>query len=246
MQEEGAMKVSVLTPTCNRPVALKLTERMLQRQTRQPDQWVIADGSLERIAFPDPDDRSVVVVRYPQEPGPRNFCTNVMRGLEYVNGDVVVIFEDDDWVPPDAHRTHGGRPRARRGPLGCRRSPAAYLQSDRGRVEGLQEHRLVVGSDGDPACGGSGVAGGREDPVGPGKDRRGPGISGPPPERLKLIKTYDTVVGIRGLPGQRGLGVGHRPTPDWTPDPDWSKLREWIGDDVGIYQQLATRDATAV
>jgi glycosyltransferase involved in cell wall biosynthesis len=240
------MKVSVLTPTCNRPVALKLTERMLQRQTRQPDQWVIADGSLERIAFPDPDDRSVVVVRYPQEPGPRNFCTNVMRGLEYVNGDVVVIFEDDDWYHPthiermvaalerDAGLWAVGDPWQRYyNPIaGVWKvyknigSSLAQTAIRRAAVPALQEAAKILSV-----------------PAKIGVDRY---FWDRLPNDWKLIKTYDTVVGIKGLPGQRGLGVGHRPTPDWTPDPDWSKLREWIGDDVGIYQQLATRDATAV
>jgi hypothetical protein len=53
--------------------------------------------------------------------------------------------------------------------------------------------------------------------------------------------THDeqTVVGIKGLPGTKGLGNGHRPNSSirrrWHPDPGFAKLREWIGDDAGEY-----------
>ena len=45
-----------------------------------------------------------------------------------------------------------------------------------------------------------------------------------------------TTIGIKGLPGQKGLGIGHRPdTFRWSKDVDGSKLRQWIGDDADNY-----------
>ena len=45
-------------------------------------------------------------------------------------------------------------------------------------------------------------------------------------------------VGIKGLPGRAGVGVGHQP--GGQPDPDLTILRDWIGDDVEVYEQWAT------
>jgi len=48
-------------------------------------------------------------------------------------------------------------------------------------------------------------------------------------------------VGIKGLPGRPGIGIGHRPeimADAWKPDPELTVLREWIGDDVRMYQEF--------
>ena len=43
------------------------------------------------------------------------------------------------------------------------------------------------------------------------------------------------VVGIKGIEGQPGLGVGHRPKPGWAHDPQMVKLKEWVGADWPAY-----------
>jgi hypothetical protein len=47
--------------------------------------------------------------------------------------------------------------------------------------------------------------------------------------------TGNHVIGIKGLPGRMGIGIGHRQSFKGQDDPDGLKLREWIGDDAGIY-----------
>jgi hypothetical protein len=37
------------------------------------------------------------------------------------------------------------------------------------------------------------------------------------------------VVGIKGMPGEPGLGIGHKPRPNWEADPDLTKLAQWVG-----------------
>lgn len=59
-----------------------------------------------------------------------------------------------------------------------------------------------------------------------------------PPDRQRLVG-LDTVVGIKGLPGQVGLGVGHRPRSGWEHDSSGSALRQFIGSDADIYAQFA-------
>jgi len=54
------------------------------------------------------------------------------------------------------------------------------------------------------------------------------------------IVQEQTCIGIKGLPGQAGLGIGHRPSSGWTPDPDLAQLRTWIGADADLYAELRT------
>ncbi len=70
------MKISAITCTYERPQALKLCEKYMARQTRQPDQWLILDGS-----------------------GPMS--DKVLRAVSSgIEGDVLVFFEDDDYYFP--------------------------------------------------------------------------------------------------------------------------------------------------
>jgi hypothetical protein len=45
----------------------------------------------------------------------------------------------------------------------------------------------------------------------------------------------ETVIGLKGLPGMKGIGIGHRPGAGWHPDPAGKKLREWIGEAADYY-----------
>lgn len=69
------MKMSVLTCTNNRPEALALCEFYVERQMSDVYEHVVVDGG--------------------------GFWENMKKGLEIVDGDAVVIMEDDDWYPPD-------------------------------------------------------------------------------------------------------------------------------------------------
>ncbi len=46
------------------------------------------------------------------------------------------------------------------------------------------------------------------------------------------------VIGMKGLPGRAGLGMGHRQFQNWTEDPNGDKLRDWVGKDSDVYLRL--------
>jgi hypothetical protein len=46
---------------------------------------------------------------------------------------------------------------------------------------------------------------------------------------------------MKGLPGRAGIGIGHRPENNsymWVKDTDLGVLRQWIGEDIGLYPNL--------
>lgn len=59
--------------------------------------------------------------------------------------------------------------------------------------------------------------------------------SGVPDSRKLLLPESQYVVGIKGLPGARGLGMGGSLNESHKPDADGRKLAEWVGDDAGEY-----------
>lgn len=95
-----ALGVSVIVPTFNRAHMLAQSIRTLVDQTRPPlEVIVVDDGSA--------DDTSAVVATLP---GPVRYirqdnagkATAVNRGLSEARGQLIWLFDDDDWAEPDA------------------------------------------------------------------------------------------------------------------------------------------------
>src|SRR3990167_1296977 len=156
-------------------------------------------------------------------------------GLPRVTGDVLVFWEDDDYYAP----THLERILAqlqRPGVVIARDDPQRYynVAHRRWRIfknRGACLCQTAIRRDGlaiveRAAC--------------QSLSRRSYGVDAGiwslMPRHAKALDRTGTVVGIKGLPGQPGLGVGHRPIgPEWQADLDGRVLREWIGTDAAVY-----------
>ena len=91
------MNVTVITPTGNRPEAFALCREYMERQTRQPDQWIVVDDGDEQIKNP-------TGFNYIRRQGGEDEHTlrfNLQEALTKVTGDMVLIMEDDDWYHRD-------------------------------------------------------------------------------------------------------------------------------------------------
>lgn len=98
------MKISVITPTGGRPLAFKLCELWMSRQTRQPDQWIVVDD------YPVTTECTMGQTVIRREPfwtpeGGITLQKNLIEGLKAVTGDIVIIIEDDDWYHPEYIKT---------------------------------------------------------------------------------------------------------------------------------------------
>lgn len=235
------MRVSVLTPTCNRPWAMRLTERWMARQTLQPDEWIVVDGGQTPSAV----TRGQRYFHRPSAPGAQNFALNLLEGLQHVTGDILVCWEDDDYYAPthletivrqlldapgasiagdDQQRYYNVQHRRwrifqNRGASLCQTALRASVLPLFRRIATEQLGRQHYGIDAGLWQGTSKAA--------------------------WALRRTNTVVGIKGLPGQAGLGIGHRPlyAAGWTLDPAGATLRAWIGADADVY--LAPDRATS-
>jgi glycosyltransferase involved in cell wall biosynthesis len=228
--------ISVITPTADRPVGFALCERFIARQTMIPDEWIVADGGQT----PARCTMGQVHIHEQRPPGAANFAHNLLNGIKAARGDVLIVCEDDDWLAPDhiatlaaaldrpgallagddrqnyynvAHRCH--RSFANVGASLCQ---TAMKRGALGVFEHVIRQCLAAGKFGIDRALWEGIA-----------------------KAQWSITGKQTCIGIKGLPGQAGLGIGHRPAGlRWQADPDLAKLREWIGDDADAYAEFAT------
>jgi len=237
--------ITLITPTGQRPEALALCQRYVERQ--QYDgciQWIVVDDGWKTSPLTPPRvDWNGHTYLYRIgfiRPTPVYSCgqntqaRNLLAAIPEIEYDKILFFEDDDWYSPnyvaamskllDDHQIVG-------------EIPARYyhMPTCGARVLGNLQHASLAQS----------------------------GIRSSMLPLLKAVcETHTTEfidlrlweyakqqnismclqngarhVGIKGMPGREGIGIGHHAQAGWyTPDPNQTTLRAWIGDDVQLYQ----------
>ena len=232
------MKVSVITPTRDRSEAFTLLERWMGHQTRQPDQWVVVNDGVVPYEY-EYDDYfpgvQEVINRVPKPEEGHSLCGNVKEGLAAVKGDLILFMEDDDWYHPD-YIQYMARAFLKSPVVGA--SPAAYYNVAYRRARQLR-------NTGHASLAGTGVADSLAWLVKQVADRGRPfidmGLWRYAREHQGLIfrnihqDGRKLHVGIKGMPGIKGIGNGHQPYGN--SDPKMEVLKNWIGEDYLAYKE---------
>jgi hypothetical protein len=89
--------LTILTATHCRPVAIRLLNKWMKRQTYQDFRWVIVcDAGWEEYEHPD---RCNYFIRRDVKPGEQHsMIENLGLGLEFVTGEKLLIVDDDEWL----------------------------------------------------------------------------------------------------------------------------------------------------
>lgn len=222
------MRLSLLTCTGGRPEAFALCEKWMARQTVPWHQWVVVDDCLPTTKTTLGQQR--VEPRPEWHLGQITLGRNLRAGLKAITGDCVVVVEDDDWYSPDylevMSRNLGVAPLVGEGfaryynvrerqYLEIYNAKHASLAATAWRQELTPEIIKLIGGD-------------------------------EPFYDLTIWRKFDDfllmltkryVVGIKGMPGRKGIGIGHVGGACRNLDHDLTKLREWIGDDAAHYEQ---------
>lgn len=220
--------ITLITPTADRPEAISRCERWIAQQTIKFDQWIVADDGNTPATLTMGQEH---IVRPRTAEGGASLANNILAALPHVRGDVVVIIEDDDAYRPNHLQVCADRLR-QHGATGCTwlnyynldfkawrriKNSCAALCNTAFRVEHLPQLELAARyalERGEYHI-----------------DRyfwRAVGNAG--------LHEEETVIGIKGLPGIKGIGIGHRPGKGWIPDQSGKKLREWLGEDARHYE----------
>lgn len=226
--------ISIITPTGFRRDLLERCAFYINRQTVQPNEWIICDDGPDK--FP-PIGRSSTYLKRPFSPNKaKSFTGNLLNCLVHVNYDHVFVFEDDDWYSPDyikhymkhfsdvqlvgekkavyynvkerCYRVNGNTARASL----CQTAfKASFICKVKKLIEKKRDSAFVDARMWNYA---------KENGV---------------PHRL-LETRY--CIGIKGLPGRKGIGIGHRPGRSFCKDNNWEVLRTRIGEDAQYYIDL--------
>jgi len=223
--------ITVITPTGYRAEALERCAFYISRQTIQPNEWVICDDGPDNS--PPISHPSIYLKRPSTDNKAKSFTGNVLNCLAHVSYDHVFIFEDDDWYHPRyiehymehfkdvlllgekkafyynvklrKYRVNGNTDRA----SFCQ---TAFKSSFICKVMKLCEKKR------DSAFVDARIW----------KYARENGI----PNRLLDTRLC---IGIKGMPGRKGIGIGHRPGGSFTSDRNWEVLKHRIGEDAQYY-----------
>lgn len=239
--------LTLITPTRNRPLAFNLLQTWIERQIFSSKvQWVVVnDGSLQY----DYRLNQEVILRKPRPSENHSLCMNLLSGLTHVKGDRVLIIEDDDYLSPTYLQTVnswldnavlvGG-------------SPAIYYNLRFRIVRNMRNTKHAS----------LGQTGFRAELI-PWFERliRRGGITIDMktwrrcPARKLLRQNSDLQgriihVGMKCLPGEKGIGIGHRMQKGMH-DPDFSILKRLIGEEpaqhyVALHVTSHSADADAV
>lgn len=93
-------KITVITPTGDRPEALALLRCWMAHQTRQPDQWLIVDDGKTPVN-PKQFPTATVIRREPKAGEGHTLTLNLAVALPHIQGDKIFIMEDDDFYGRD-------------------------------------------------------------------------------------------------------------------------------------------------
>jgi glycosyltransferase involved in cell wall biosynthesis len=236
--------ISVITPTCNRPVTFALLERWMARQTLAPTEWIVVDGGQVPVRC----TLGQMHLHQPAPPGVANFHANLERGIQAATGDLIIIMEDDDWyasthletmvaklVQPEVTIAGDDQQRYYNLEHCCWR----HMQNRGAALCQTGFHRALVPTFLDVIAGRRA----RVHSANPTERTRAIGVDAylwqSQPRSAWALTRMATVVGMKGLPGQPARG--------WTPDPDGRQLQAWVGaQDQALYTHLGLTPAPDV
>jgi glycosyltransferase involved in cell wall biosynthesis len=245
--------ITAITPTRDRPEAFALCEKYMARQTYLgPMQWIVVDDGDKPIV----PTLGQTYIRRPTSGSSNTLAPNLLEAIKHIDpsSEAILFFEDDDWYDARyVEQITGPGNRFEIVGLGCHRYYNVYSRKfkiyDNTQFAGLcvtMIRRSLIPwlvqccegaiRDNDPWvdlrlwC---------ANPVYPHRDLN-----------KLVIPNFGFSVGIKGMPGRRGLGSGHgvNDPPEFLThfDRGGELLCLWTGDDAVSYLPFGREDLPRV
>lgn len=227
--------VTVITPTGNREKTLSFCQKYILRQNyKGPIQWIIVDDGTTQNSIQSFKNVYMTQIR-PRvlwKLGDNTLARNLLLAIPEVIYDKILFCEDDDWY--SSHYIESMFLDLHQFDLVGETPSRYYFVPD-------QKYRLMGTYRRASLC----QTGIRSEflPILKSICEESPDYIDVRlwekfPARKKLLFSH-LVVGMKGLPGRKGIGVGHdRESPYWNSDYNCAFLRAWIGKDVELYKEF--------
>lgn len=230
-------EISIITPTADRYFCIKRLAYYLTRQTFIGDiQWIVTDsGSISEFNSFEVNFRTDYKYLGHIKKPHKSFCKNMLDALSRVKYEKIIVMEDDDWYHPTYIETMWERLH-KKDLIG--EIPATYYHIKD------QSYRILPNVDRASMC----QMGFRSVVISILKhilEQQNAFVD------IQLWRYYSSKfrkelynsrlsIGIKGMPGNPGIGIGHRPTDvHRTKDKNFQKLEEWIGkEDTNFYRNI--------
>jgi glycosyltransferase involved in cell wall biosynthesis len=225
--------LAVITCTRNRHETFKLLERWMRRQTRKWDQWIVVNDGQQRYEYTLGQE---VIERVPMNGEGHSLAANLLAALPKVHHEHIAFVEDDDWIGPKFLESLDDA--LKKAPL-VGSVPARYYNVATSRWQDVRNYTHA--SLGQTAIHAkllpflAEIAGYGSPWIDTMLWRKWRG-------KRKFIRSEGLHVGIKGMPGENGIGIGH--SVDFgrlDAKPCFGTLRGWIGEDSNVYFQLKPR-----
>lgn len=249
--------ITALTLTGDRPEAMALITRWMSHQTVKPDQWlIVSDGKVPLSPVPSPAGIHVDYRR--REPQPNDpqhtMIINMKEAVKHIQGDIILIMEDDEYYGPryievimdklNRYEVVGiGRSKYYHLPSGsylkdCNLDNASLAQTAF-RASYISEFTTLL--EGDQYVdmriwkhvGQKQSLNWNDKDVAPDREINGRGY-------IFDDGNDHLYVGLKGLPGRRGICWGHKGDHSHYKlhdTKDRKVLREWLGADMAEYER---------
>jgi glycosyltransferase involved in cell wall biosynthesis len=248
--------ITCITCTGDRPLALSLCQRWLKNQTLVPNQWIIVDDGKIPAKNLDFIGLNYVYRRVkPNEPK-HTMLLNLKEAFEWVKGDKIFFFEDDEYYAPNYIEEMSSR-LDNYEVVGIGRSKYYYLPLTKYGVHSNMGHaslaqtafkRSFFNEIKDILFGDNyfdiriwklvnGTNASFESKV----TSISESISSDGKGLIFDDKNSSLYVGMKGMPGRAGIGSGHNGNMSWYAlDTNKSVLKKWISkeEDFKIYSHL--------
>jgi len=234
-------EITIITPTADRAFCLSRLSYYLKRQTFIGDiQWIVSDSGHPQqepicdIVIDFAEHMEYKYIGYIKKPH-KSFCRNMLDALSRVKYDKIIVMEDDDWYHPTYVEIQFERLNNYNlvGEI-----PAIYYNIKD------QSYRILGNTNRASMC----QMGFKSNVISTlimilNQQSAFVDIQLWEYYSYKFKKQlYNTrlCIGIKGMPGNPGIGIGHRLTDvHRKKDKNWQKLEEWIGkEDTNFYKEI--------
>lgn len=225
--------LTLITPTGGRPEAFMVCQAYMAQQSYKGDvQWIVVDDCEEESPYQAPAHWELLRLR-PQpfwHPGENTQCRNMLLALEQVRHDKILIIEDDDYYHPRYLELMSAR--LQEASLVGEKHALYYNVAWRCYHHCCNESHASLCQTGFTR-------------------KMLPEVLRYCQQGIKFIdiELFRTLekrclyphtgycIGIKGLPGRKGIGIGHsnKGGTTWAPDRNLRNLRKWIGTDANLY-----------
>jgi hypothetical protein len=238
-------KITVITPTGDRPLAFALLRRWMDQQTRKPDQWIVVDDGKAPF-IRDPEYRGGPFQYIRREPRPTDpkhtLDLNMKAALPLISGGKILVMEDDEYYAP-GYISEMSKHLDSFEVVGICRSKYYHLPSGGYQQIGNVGHASLAETGfrrsfipSFARCIDNGIVAHWLDDQLWKLVRDSKGTTTKISSLLFVDTATPLYVGIKGLPGRGGMGMGHQTRMYKTTDSaDRAILKQWIPKDYQVY-----------